>query len=422
MPTSRELRELGRRDLDNAISKMGGYRKIAEQLGFSQSSTRRPRGYWDNFENLESELKEFLVENRETIPEGVMPTQKELRTLKRSDIVEACNKHGGTAQVASRLGLGTRSTKKSKHYWKDWTRVEADIRDFVSQRDASPEHIEGDPERLVIKSSRQFMPSQQELRLASRADLAEAITDFHGGFREVAKKLGYVSKKKDDFFYDSFYNLAREIYALVLESGECESVMPSSALLKSAGRYDLTAAIAKAGGMSEVSQRLGLQYQVRTREAFKDWGLFRQSLLSFMEQHGNPGEIPSSRTLNNFGRSDLYQAILHHGGSREVADRMGLKRNYWQDFSNVGIQLLQFVETHGTEGVMPTEKEFLEVGRSALNLAVSKFGHSQVAKRMGLAEPRQSTQAALDALLNQSASIMEETCCEDCEVGGEFLF
>lgn len=421
MPTARELRELGRRDLDNAISKMGGYRKIAEQLGFSTSSKSRPRGYWNNFEILELELKAFLLENRATIAEGVMPTQKELRTLKRVDIVEAISKHSGMAEVAAKLGLSQRSTKKSKHYWKDWSRVEADIREFVSRRDLSVE-VSNDPERPKIES-RQFMPSQRELRSAGRADLTEAISDFHGGFREVAKKMGYASKKKDDFFYDSFYNLAREIYAFVLEDGLGDmGVMPSTAALKKAGRSDLTAAIVKAGGMAEVSQRLGLQYRVRAREAFKDWGLFRKSLLSFMEQHGAVGEIPSSRTLSNFGRSDLYQAILHHGGSREVADRMGLKRNYWQDFSNVGMQLLEFVDKHGTEGMMPTEKEFLEIGRSALNVAVSKFGHSQVAKRLGFAEPRQSPQVALDALLNQSASIMEDPCCENCEEGGGFLF
>lgn len=428
MPTARELRSIGRRDLDNAITKTGGYRRVAELLGLASSSNSRPRGYWNDFKNLQAEMRGFLREYQSHFRDGIMPTQKELRALRRSDIVEAIQKHGGSAAVAERLGLAQRSPKKSRHYWKDWSLVEREIRAFVATRDGPRKAID-EPElmvasreasqRLLPKSSKQRMPSQKELRAAGRADLAEAITDHHGGFREVAKRLGYRSRKKDDFFYDNFYNVAREVYQVVLNAGT-ESIMPSTTLLKAVDRSDLAAAIAKYGGMSDVSQRLGLQYKVRTREAFKDWGLFRRNLMSFMETHGTPGEIPSSRALNNFGRRDLYQAILHHGGSRAVADKMGLKRNYWQDFSNVGMQVLEFVDTHGTDGIMPTEREFHDVGRSALNVAVSKFGHSQVAKRLGLTEPPQSVQNALDASLNQSASL-SESCCERCEDESKYL-
>lgn len=413
IPTARELRAAGRRDLDNAIYKQGGYHKVSKALGMKRASKKRAPGYWNNFSNLESEIYEFLKEYGEELPKGSMPTQKQFRDRKRSDIVEGMEVHGGSALVAEKLGLVGRKSKKSTQHWKDWANVEAELKAFVEEQ-----HIIASDDEALAKDLRKSlkkhprMPSQKELRASGRSDLAEAISSSHGGFREAARRLGFAPRKKDDFFYDSFHNLARELYSFAIDSGE-ESVMPSTAVIHARGRTDLAAAIRKYKGMSEVSQRLGLQYRVRTREAFKDWDIFRRSLLSFIEQHGTTGEIPSSRTLSNFGRSDLYQAILHHGGPANVADGLGLKRGFWQDFHNVGRELLDFIAIHGNEGVMPTERDFLEIGRSSLNLAVSKFGYSLVAQRLGLSEPLQSTQVALDTLLDRSLDLWEYRNCED---------
>lgn len=413
MPTARQLRQAGRRDLDNAILKMGGYPRVAQLLGWTRVSKRREAGYWSDFANLQKELKMFLHEHRHHVPHTSMPTQKLMRALRRSDIADAIGQHGGSAEVAKQLGLSQSTSKRRKYYWKDWARVEAEVRAFVQQRNSDAVYTADRMKRTTASSAGvRRMPSQRELRVAGRADLAEAIYDYHGGFREVAKKLGYVSNKKDDFFYDHFYNLAKEVYNFVNEAGQ-ESVMPCTSVLKAARRTDLSAAIIKFGGMAKVSQRLGLQYRVRTRDAFKDWGVFSRSLRAFMKTHGSLNEVPSSRITLNYGRSDLHQAILHHGGARAVADRMGVKRNYWQDFSNVGLELLRFIDTHGTEGVMPTESDFLEVGRSSLNLAVAKFGHSQVAQRLGLSTTSQPLQNAFNALLNQPLFPSED--CEECD-------
>lgn len=404
MPTAHDLRAAGRRDLDNAIVKMGGYRSVASLFGWSLNSKRRPPGYWKDFNVLKTELLAFIAQ-----ADSVMPTQRQLRAAKRTDLVEAIVQHGGFVTVSERMNLTRTSPKKPKHYWKDWSKVEAEVRTFVQQRNDAKKTTE------IVPKQRSFdkMPSQREFRAAGRSDLAEAISDYHGGFRRAALKLGFVSIKKDDFYYKHFYNLATEVYAMVKTLGGDTALMPTTTVLRSEGRTDIAAAIVRHGGMSKVSQRLGLQYRLRTKEVFKEWDLFRRSLLSFMDKHGSPDAIPSSRTLLNYGRSDLYQALLHHGGVREVSDRMGLKRSYWQDFNNVGSELLDFITTHGTEGVMPTEEEFRNVGRLSLNLAVDKFGQSQVAQRLGLSEPYQSTRNAFDTLLNQSINFMDDDDSED---------
>ena len=403
MPTSKQLRNLGRRDLDNAITQMGGYYEVSKLLGIQQGSSKRPSGYWNEFETLEIEIKALLITlSEDELARGAMPTLKQLRQLKRADIVEAIQIHGGVAIVAKKLGLTARQLNKSKHYWKDWSKVEQEIRQFVETRDVKgQENISGHI-RLTNR-----MPSRHELRAAGRGGLAEAISNYHGGFRQVAKRLGFVSMKKDAFFYDKFYNLAREVYNFTNEINQ-EEIMPLTATLRSYGRTDLSAAIVKYGGMSIVSQRLGLQYRVRTKEAFKDWSYFRRNLMTFIKHHGKTDEIPSSRLLNNYGRADLYQAILHHGGSRVVADEMGFKRSYWQEFYQVGIQVLDFIDTHGVEGIMPSENEFLQIGRKSLYVAVSKFGNTHVANRLGLSELSTSTQTALDTLLNRSITLYNE--------------
>lgn len=402
MPKARDLRAAGRSDIDNAIAKMGGYPAIAELLGWSVPFSRRPTGYWKDFSNLQSELLAFIQLNsphpQSPTSSYLMPTQRELRAAKRSDLADAIERHGGFITVAEQLNLKRRAPKKAKHYWKDWSKVEVEVRAFVRQRnEAMQDGTDAQKRRIGHR-----MPSQREMRAAGRADLAEAISDYHGGFRTAARKLGFSSKKKDDFFYTHFHNVAAEVYTFVHGLGGNTDLMPTTTVLKAEGRTDIAAAIVKHGGMSEVSKRLGLQYRLRTKEIFKDWELFRRALLSFMNKHAEPDVIPSSRTLLNYGRVDLYQALLHHGGVREVSDRMGLKRNYWQDFRNVGSEVLQFISMHGTEGVLPTEQEFRDVGRMALNLAVGKFGHNQVAQRLGLLQPCQSTQKAFDSLLNSS--------------------
>ncbi|KAI0564448.1 hypothetical protein FGB62_25g424 [Gracilaria domingensis] len=408
MPSAKLLRGRGRRDLDNAITNFGGYHKVAQILGWSSKSSKKVPGYWDDFSNLQEELMTFIKNPPLELTPGTMPTLKQLRISGRSDIAGAIGKHNGVAAVAEKLQLRRIQENKPKKYLSDWKMIEREVMDFIEKQTQSRGNQFGGEKTRTQKKK---MPSLQELRAAGKGDLAEGITKYHGGFRAVAARLKLVSKKKTDFYYQKFYNLATEVYEFCREIG-IDGIMPSSAVLQEEKRGDLAAAIVKCGGMSEVSQRLGLQYQIRAREALKDWILFQGNLQRFMNTYGNPAEIPSSSTLARFGRTELYQAILHHGGSKAVADRMGVKRNYWQDFHCVGYELLSFIELHGTVGVLPTEADLLLVGRNSLNVAVTKFGRSQVASRLGLKEQSQTTNPMLHDIGRTEESAGVETLGE----------
>lgn len=57
MPMRKQLRKHGRVDIEKAITRMGGFRKIASLMDLSLAyKQRKPKGYWDNLENLQDEV------------------------------------------------------------------------------------------------------------------------------------------------------------------------------------------------------------------------------------------------------------------------------------------------------------------------------------------------------------------------------
>lgn len=57
MPMRKQLRKHGRVDIEKAITRMGGFRRMASLMNLSLAyKHRKPKGYWDNLENLEEEV------------------------------------------------------------------------------------------------------------------------------------------------------------------------------------------------------------------------------------------------------------------------------------------------------------------------------------------------------------------------------
>lgn len=57
MPMRKQLRMHGRVDIEKAITRMGGFRRIASLMNLSLAyKHRKPKGYWDKFDNLQEEV------------------------------------------------------------------------------------------------------------------------------------------------------------------------------------------------------------------------------------------------------------------------------------------------------------------------------------------------------------------------------
>ncbi|XP_039123061.1 uncharacterized protein LOC120259516 [Dioscorea cayenensis subsp. rotundata] len=111
MPMRKQLRSHGRVDIEKAISRYGGFRKTAILLNLSLAyKHRKPKGYWDNLENLQEEISRF--QRKWGMDPAYMPSRKSFERAGRYDIARALEKWGGLQEVSRLLSLELRHTRR----------------------------------------------------------------------------------------------------------------------------------------------------------------------------------------------------------------------------------------------------------------------------------------------------------------------
>ncbi|WVZ61188.1 hypothetical protein U9M48_011100 [Paspalum notatum var. saurae] len=111
MPKRKHLRNHGRVDIEKAVTRMGGFRKIASVMNLSLSyKNRKPRGYWDNLENLQEEISRF--QKSWGMDPSYMPSRKSFERAGRYDIARALEKWGGVQEVSRLLSLELRRPRR----------------------------------------------------------------------------------------------------------------------------------------------------------------------------------------------------------------------------------------------------------------------------------------------------------------------
>jgi len=109
MPTRAELRAAGRQDLVKAVEGHGGFFRVADALGLRGSRAQeRPRGYWQDLDNVRREVRAFQREH--SLDPGVLPAHGQFTAAARSDMARMMRKHWG-GQEALAATLGFRSPK-----------------------------------------------------------------------------------------------------------------------------------------------------------------------------------------------------------------------------------------------------------------------------------------------------------------------
>ncbi|KAL3502213.1 hypothetical protein ACH5RR_036662 [Cinchona calisaya] len=107
MPMRKQLRKHGRVDIEKAITRMGGFRRIAALMNLSLAyKHRKPKGYWDNLENLQVEISRF--QRSWGMDPSYMPSRKAFEQAGRYDIARALEKWGGLHEVSRLLSLKVR--------------------------------------------------------------------------------------------------------------------------------------------------------------------------------------------------------------------------------------------------------------------------------------------------------------------------
>ncbi|XP_026445645.1 uncharacterized protein LOC113346316 [Papaver somniferum] len=138
MPMRKQLRLHGRVDIEKAITRMGGFRKIATILNLSLAyKHRKPKGYWDNLENLQEEISRF--QRSWGMDPAYMPSRKSFERAGRYDIARALEKWGGLHEVSRLLLLKVRYPSRQVNPGRD-KKTDDDVTASDNGRDPSEEN------------------------------------------------------------------------------------------------------------------------------------------------------------------------------------------------------------------------------------------------------------------------------------------
>ncbi|KAH1251286.1 hypothetical protein AAZX31_05G182700 [Glycine max] len=126
MPMRKQLRLHGRVDIEKAINRMGGFRKIATIMNLSLAyKHRKPKGYWDNLENLHYEISRF--QRSWGMDPSFMPSRRSFERAGRFDIARALEKWGGLRQVSRLLSLKVRRQRSRQDNLAKDKKVDDDV-------------------------------------------------------------------------------------------------------------------------------------------------------------------------------------------------------------------------------------------------------------------------------------------------------
>ena len=327
MPTGYELTNAGLSDLARGINRYHDYSELANRFGLRYESTRKPRGYWENPENLEREIREFAV--RLGTP-NQMPTRDQLAEAGRHDLLNAISKkqYGGFHQVGAQLGLKPPSSKPNG-YWDEFLNLKNELLAFIASR--------GQPG---------VMPSTSVFSAEGRSDLPAAFWK-HGGLVAVARRLGLHLAKQQTQRNRDWSDpevLVSELRKLQEEHGLPSDTMPRYTDFVAWNRTDLYKAMRRHyGGAAAVAQHLGMSFRttdlmVRRKDAKKRVSTYGETYLSHVHPtsgriHANyrligaaSGRMACSRpNMQNLPREANYRRCI-----RPPAGRVLIKANYSQ--------------------------------------------------------------------------------------------
>nr|GMC64560.1 Polyketide cyclase [Ipomoea batatas] len=153
MPMRKQLRKHGRVDIEKAITRMGGFRRIAFLMNLSLAyKHRKPKGYWDNLENLQDEISRF--QRSWGMDPSYMPSRKSFERAGRYDIARALEKWGGLHEVSRLLSLKVRHPNRQQSFGKE------------KKFDVAPSDVNGEektPRAYVSQDAHKWLTKLKEL-------------------------------------------------------------------------------------------------------------------------------------------------------------------------------------------------------------------------------------------------------------------
>ncbi|XP_055809668.1 uncharacterized protein LOC129879937 isoform X2 [Solanum dulcamara] len=149
MPMRKQLRKHGRVDIEKAITRMGGFRRISSLMNLSLAyKHRKPKGYWDSLENLQEEISRF--QKNWGMDPLYMPSRKSFERAGRYDIARALEKWGGLHEVSRLLSLKVRHPNRQASLAKE-KKVELLANDVNNETTSSKPFVAQDAKKWLMK-------------------------------------------------------------------------------------------------------------------------------------------------------------------------------------------------------------------------------------------------------------------------------
>ena len=242
MPTDMQLQANGYTSLTTAIRKhYGGLYKFAARLELPMQHKNAVANHFRELPPLQAALLEYVAEHGTA---NTMPTQAQLCTHGRLDLGNAISLyHGGSPAVADQLGLEMAQEQAPDYYWKDFEVVEREVLLWIKQH--------GTPGT---------MPTDSQLFVSGRGDLAGGIRKHHRGFKAVTAALGLrpgsnPPSVKPTAYWREWENVKAEMLAVSKACG-VSGYMPTQQQLLANGYTSLNKAIRDHyGGFYKFQQR-----------------------------------------------------------------------------------------------------------------------------------------------------------------------
>ena len=190
--------------------------------------TRKPNGYWKNWNNVKVEL-ERIIEST-----GHFPTQSEIYCLNKSLPTRISEYHGGLYKVRERLGYQPKE-EKPRGFWKDFNNIKKELEQIIQEIG--------------------HFPSQKEVVDLGRRGMVGAIVTHFCGLDKLRSKLGYRNRhEKPKGFWKDWNNAKNELEKIITDIGHFPTAgefRENYSLLLALGKYH--------GGLRRIRELFGYE-------------------------------------------------------------------------------------------------------------------------------------------------------------------
>lgn len=348
MPSSDELRSMGKCGVERYISKFGGMREVAKMLGIDYENIRFN---W----NTNNSKEEFITLLKKV---NHIPTDNDYINNDRAGLMRYLRKHKDIKKNLIKL-----AKSMGYDYKINVTKWDKDGNILVNQIEP-------------ICKSLGYIPTKSYLENIGRSDIEAAIQKF-GGRDKLSEKLGLPTYNKYIGNLDSGelkYNIEKYENEL-MEISKDIGYIPTEKELEDMEKSYLEKYIREKGGRLKVEKILNVPALISNRPY-----TLADVISKVKELSRDRNYIITHDELKNEGMSGLSNAILKFGGIEEIAKECNLPTynqfynikpdNYWTE----EVVIRELKDIAKIQGYIPSHSELKERKLSSLSSAISKYG------------------------------------------------